>query len=72
MTRTVECLIMFFTIGCFCNYFLSQSIVNTEKLFQEKKHGLALSIKASGNIISGNADISLFKFASGISICEKY
>ena len=63
MLRTNILIFLFFI---FCSPWicvLAQSIVNTEKLFKEKKKGFALSTKASGNIISGNADISLFKFA---------
>jgi len=63
MLRTNILIFLFFIFCSPWTCVLAQSIVNTEKLFKEKKKGFALSTKASGNIISGNADISLFKFA---------
>ena len=62
MTNIIKGLILFLIVCGFKSSIVSQSIVNTEKLFKETKNGFALSSKISGNVISGNANIFLMKF----------
>ena len=61
MTNIIKGLILFLIVCGFKSSIVSQSIVNTEKLFKKQKW-FALSSKIGGNVISGNANIFLMKF----------
>ena len=50
-----------------CLNYLSQSIVNTEKLFTDNKDGFAVSSELMGGSIKGNADVLLLEYALNFS-----
>ena len=47
--------------------FLGQSIINTEKMFNDSKDGLGISSKLSGNSIQGNASVLFLNFSLNFS-----
>ena len=56
--------ILFVTIFCLSMHAgLSQSIVNTEKLFSDNEDGFAASSELMGSAISGNANVILVEYS---------
>ena len=60
-----------FILFSFSNIILSQSIVNTEKLFTTNDEGLGISSELSGSSISGNASVLLLEYSLNFSYKNK-
>ena len=58
-------LVFSFFLFCFCSF--SQSIVNTEKLFNSNENGLVVVSELSGNLISGNNDLLKMDYSLNFS-----
>ena len=66
MTKSRVFMIKMITVvlmGTYSFIGFSQSIVNTEKLFKENKNGFSFSSEINGNLIYGNANISILRFS---------
>ena len=63
MKKNILTLLLFL---CCLNY-LSQSIVNTEKLFTDNEDGFAVSSELMGSSIKGNADVLLLEYGLNFS-----